>query len=109
LETAGKYLAKAPRREDVLSVFVGIRPLVKSANSKNTASLSRDHTIEIDESNLLTITGGKWTTYRRMAEDAVNQATQIASLPEKSCVTKELKIYDAKTENIKKLIEENAD
>jgi glycerol-3-phosphate dehydrogenase len=107
LETAGKYLSKPPKREDVLSVFAGIRPLVKSENAKNTASLSRDHTIEIDEANLLTITGGKWTTYRAMAEDAVNQAIKLAKLPEQNCVTENLKIYDADAKEIQKLIEEN--
>ena len=107
LETSKNYLAKAPRREDILSVFAGIRPLVKNENTKNTASLSRDHTIEIDAANLLTITGGKWTTYRRMAEDAINQAVKIARLPAKKCVTEDLKIYDADEENVEKLVEEN--
>ncbi|MET0753145.1 MAG: glycerol-3-phosphate dehydrogenase/oxidase [Pyrinomonadaceae bacterium] len=107
LQTAKKYLAKPPEREDILSVFVGIRPLVKSENTKNTASLSRDHTIEIDDANLLTITGGKWTTYRRMAEDVVNQAIRIAGLAEKSCVTESLKIHGADTADIRKMIEEN--
>ncbi|MDQ3181930.1 MAG: glycerol-3-phosphate dehydrogenase/oxidase, partial [Acidobacteriota bacterium] len=93
LEAAKFYLAKPPTRADILSVFVGIRPLVKSNKTKNTARLSRDHTIEIDESTLLTITGGKWTTYRRMAEDAVNQAIKIADLPEKTSPTKDLKIH----------------
>ncbi len=93
LQTAREYLEKPPMREDILSVFVGIRPLVKAGNSKNTASLSRDHTILIDEAKLLTITGGKWTTYRKMAEDAVNQAAEIAELPKKECVTKQLKIH----------------
>jgi glycerol-3-phosphate dehydrogenase len=93
LETAGQYLHKPPTRADILSVFVGIRPLVKSGEAQNTSSLSRDHTIEIDNSGMLTITGGKWTTYRRMAEDAVNQAATLAKLPEKDCVTKDLKIY----------------
>ena len=107
LETAKNYLENPPRREDILSVFVGIRPLVKSASTKNTSKLSRDHTIEIDESNLLTITGGKWTTYRRMAEDAVNQAIKSAALPEKKCVTETLKIYDEDVKEIEKLIAEN--
>jgi len=122
LETAKNYLAKPPTRADILSVFVGIRPLIKSGNTKNTARLSRDHTIEIDESNLLTITGGKWTTYRRMAEDAVNQAVKIAALPKKSSPTKDLKIhgfcentesfgvlaiYGADAEKIRELINEN--
>jgi glycerol-3-phosphate dehydrogenase len=77
----------------VLSVFVGIRPLVKSGDSRITAALSRDHTIHIDASGLLTTTGGKWTTYRKMAEDTVNQAAELARLPEKPCVTKTLNIH----------------
>lgn len=95
LETAKDYLENPPRREDILSVFTGIRPLVKTENAQNTASLSRDHTIEIDKANLLTITGGKWTTYRRMAEDAINQAAALAGLPDKKCVTETLKIHGA--------------
>jgi glycerol-3-phosphate dehydrogenase len=93
LETAGQYLHKAPTRADVLSVFVGIRPLVRSGDSKLTAALSRDHTIHIDRSGLLTTTGGKWTTYRHMAEDTVNQAIELARLAEKPCVTRSLNIH----------------
>jgi glycerol-3-phosphate dehydrogenase len=93
LATAGLYLHKAPSRSDVLSVFTGIRPLVKAANSDNTAALSRDHTIRIDESGLLSIAGGKWTTYRNMAEDCVNHAAMLGRLPEKECVTKQLNIH----------------
>ena len=93
LQTAADYLQNPPKREDVLSVFAGIRPLVKSATAKNTAALSRDHTIEIDDANLLTITGGKWTTYRRMAEDAINQAIEKTGLPERISRTKDLKIH----------------
>ncbi len=94
LQTSQKYLHKPPTRKDILSVFAGIRPLVKEGgDSKNTAALSRGHTIEIDKAGLLTITGGKWTTYRRMAEDAVNHAVMLADLPEKNCRTKEMKIH----------------
>ena len=93
LTTAGKYLHKAPTRSDVLSVFTGIRPLVKAANSSNTAALSRDHTIHIDESGLLSIAGGKWTTYRNMAEDCVNHAAILAKLPDRECSTKHLNIH----------------
>ncbi len=98
LQTAGEYLCKAPTRSDVLSVFTGIRPLVKAANSSNTAALSRDHTIHIDESGLLSIAGGKWTTYRNMAEDGVNQAAILGKLPERECVTRKLKIHGFHTE-----------
>lgn len=90
-----KLSRKLPRREDILSVFVGIRPLVKAENAQNTATLARDHTIEINKANLLTITGGKWTTYRRMAEDTINQAAKLANLPEKKCLTENLKIHGA--------------
>lgn len=93
LETASRYLHKPPSRSDILSVFVGIRPLVRSGDARNTAALSRDHTIHIDQSGLLTIAGGKWTTYRRMAEDCVNQAALLAGLPEKPCVTYDLNIH----------------
>jgi len=122
LQTAGNYLQNQPQRDDILSVFVGIRPLVKSSKSKSTAALSRDHTIEIDGANLLTVTGGKWTTYRRMAEDTVNQAIELGNLPKKICATQDLKIhgfcenseafgdlaiYGADAEKIRELIEEN--
>lgn len=93
LSTAAGYLARPPRREDILATFAGIRPLVQAGGEKNTASLSRDHTVHIDSCGLLTITGGKWTTYRRMAEDCVNQAATLAQLPERDCVTRTLKIY----------------
>ncbi len=93
LETAGLYLHKAPTRADVLSVFAGIRPLVRSGDSRLTAALSRDHTIHIDPSGLLTTAGGKWTTYRHMAEDTVDQAVEFGRLPERACVTRELAIH----------------
>jgi glycerol-3-phosphate dehydrogenase len=93
LETAGRYLRRPITRADVLSVFVGIRPLVRSGSAENTASLSRDHTIHIDPSGLLTIAGGKWTTYRRMAEDCVDHAATLARLPEKPCVTRNLNVH----------------
>ena len=93
LETAGRYLSKPPSRRDVLSVFVGIRPLVRAEGAKSTAALSRDHTLHIDGSGLLTLTGGKWTTYRNMAEDCVNQAADLARLPERPCPTKHLDIH----------------
>jgi glycerol-3-phosphate dehydrogenase len=93
LTTAGHYLEKTPTRSDILSAFAGIRPLVKAGNGTNTAALSRDHTIHIDNSGLLTIAGGKWTTYRNMAEDCVNQAATLARVPEKPCMTRHLNIH----------------
>ncbi|MBZ5663105.1 MAG: FAD-dependent oxidoreductase [Acidobacteriia bacterium] len=93
LATAAQYLTKAPTRDDVLSVFAGIRPLVRATGVASTAALSRDHLINIDRSGLVTICGGKWTTYRHMAEDCVDQAATLAQLPEKPCVTHHLHIH----------------
>ena len=90
LETVGRYLAVRPTRADVLSTFAGIRPLVWGRGP--TAGLSRDHTIRVDAPGLLTITGGKWTTYRRMAEDCVDRAAELAGLPRRRCVTHDLEI-----------------
>lgn len=103
LETAGQYLSRPPKREDVLSVYVGIRPLVKAGGEHGkTSALSRDHTVHIDPSGLLTIVGGKWTTYRHMAEDTVNHAITLGKLEEKDCVTRNLHVhgYDANYEKL---------
>lgn len=98
LETASRYLVRDPARADIRSIFAGVRPLVRAAEGKGTAALSRDHTIHIANSGLLTIIGGKWTTYRRMAEDCVNQAATLARLDERPCVTKDLRIHGAPPE-----------
>jgi glycerol-3-phosphate dehydrogenase len=94
IETASDYLAKRPTRGDVLSVFTGIRPLVKASDVENTAALSRDHTIEISSTGLLTIAGGKGTTYRHMAEDAVDHAIVLGHLDEQPCITRDLRVHD---------------
>jgi glycerol-3-phosphate dehydrogenase len=70
-----------------------LRPLVRSSNSGNTSILSRDHTIVVATSGLVTITGGKWTTYRKMAKDAVDNAAFVGKLPVMPCVTDHLKIH----------------
>lgn len=93
LETAADYLARPPTRADVLSVFAGIRPLVKASHAEGTAALSREHTIHVSKSGLLTIAGGKWTTYRKMAEDCVDHAATLAELEERPCATRTLNIH----------------
>ncbi|MGA9476075.1 MAG: glycerol-3-phosphate dehydrogenase/oxidase [Terriglobales bacterium] len=98
LSTASEYLAKAPTRADVLSVFAGIRPLVRASKAIGTAELSRDHVIQIGSSGLVSIMGGKWTTYRRMAEDCVDQAAHLAHLPERACATERLRIHGFSTD-----------
>jgi glycerol-3-phosphate dehydrogenase len=95
LSTAALYLARPPRREDILSVFAGVRPLVKAAGAKSTAAISRDHTVHIDESGLMTVAGGKWTTYRKMAEDCVDQAATLGRLEERECGTRGLAVHGA--------------
>ena len=93
LTSIAKYLHKRPGRGDVLSVYAGLRPLVKVGDVRSTAALSRDHTILISNSGLLTIAGGKWTTYRKMAQDAVDHAETLAGLDERPCRTSHLQIH----------------
>jgi glycerol-3-phosphate dehydrogenase len=91
LDTATHLFVRPPTRADILSVYVGLRPLVKGDGK--TSALSRDHVIHVDTSGLLTITGGKWTTYRHMAEDCVNHAITLGKLPDVECPTKNLHIH----------------
>jgi glycerol-3-phosphate dehydrogenase len=93
LDTASLYLSRPPKRSDILSVYTGIRPLVKADGAAKTSALSRDHTIHVDGSGLLSIVGGKWTTYRRMAEDCVDHAITLGSLPDADCRTHHLRIH----------------
>jgi glycerol-3-phosphate dehydrogenase len=93
LENAEGYLDRSPGRDDILSVFSGIRPLVKAADDANTSQLSRDHTITVTKTGLVTIAGGKWTTCRHMAEDLVDNAMVVADLEPKPCVTAQLRIH----------------
>jgi glycerol-3-phosphate dehydrogenase len=93
LEHAAMYLDRDPQRSDVLSVYCGVRPLVRSAGDKGTAALARDHVLMISRSNLVTITGGKWTTYRKMAEDTVDAAALVAGLEERPSRTETLRLH----------------
>ena len=93
MECARRYLAKDPADGDVLSIFAGLRPLVRSGPTANTAALSRDHTIVVSESGLITITGGKWTTYRKMAEDVIDHAEMVAGVVGRRCPTETLPIH----------------
>ncbi|HEU0265160.1 MAG TPA: glycerol-3-phosphate dehydrogenase/oxidase [Geobacterales bacterium] len=93
LAHAARYLTRHPQPADVLSIFAGLRPLVKAGDSSDTASLSRDHSLTISPSGLVTITGGKWTTYRKMGEDTVTTAARLAGLEERPSKTAELRIH----------------
>jgi glycerol-3-phosphate dehydrogenase len=95
LKQAGQYLEMKPTRADVLSVFAGLRPLAAPTNGtpQKTKEISRSHKIYKSESGLLTITGGKWTTYREMAEEIVDEAANMANLMDRKCITADLKLH----------------
>ncbi len=95
LRNAARYLARDPKREDILSIFAGQRPLVRKPGKDGgaTKAISRNHEVLVSDSGLVTIVGGKWTTYRKMAEDTLNHATLIGGLTEKPCVTEALQLH----------------
>ncbi len=93
LRHAARYLSNDPEPADVLSAFAGLRPLVSAGDGEDTAALSRDHTLHVSATGLVTITGGKWTTYRKMAEDTVDHAAPVAGLDPRPCETRELPIH----------------
>ncbi|MGJ1430868.1 FAD-dependent oxidoreductase [Sphingobacterium spiritivorum] len=95
LDTAYNYMEHAPTRSDILSVFAGLRPLAapQGDDVNSTKEISRDHKLISNASGLVTITGGKWTTYRKMAEETINLAIKVAALEPKVCMTKTLKIH----------------
>ena len=94
LETLRGYLVKKPQRKDILSVFAGLRPLAAQGNQNGTTKeISRSHKLVTSPSGLVTITGGKWTTYRKMAEDTVDEAIRVAGLKHVECTTATLRIH----------------
>ncbi len=95
LSYAGRYLVKAPQRSDVLSQFAGLRPLIKDNHITRTSRLSREHSLTVSHTGLITITGGKWTTYRFMAEQTVDKAAEVAGLERRVCVTSHWKLRGA--------------
>lgn len=96
LRTTSQYLTRAPRRSDALSIFAGLRPLAApQGGAEKTKEISRSHKILVSASGLITITGGKWTTYRRMGQDAVDQAIALGQLPAAASQTAHLRIHGA--------------
>lgn len=93
LHNINVYLNANVTGADVLSVFAGLRPLVKIKSVRNTSLMPRDHSILTSKSGLISITGGKWTTYRKMAKDVINKASLVGKLVPKDCVTQDLKIH----------------
>ncbi len=121
LKHTQQFLSKRVEKKDVLSVFSGLRPLIK-ARTLNTASLSREHHLFVSPSGLITIAGGKWTTYRKMGEDVINQARKVGNLPVRKSMTETLPLfghregvvpltplstYGSEEKKIKALIEKN--
>ena len=100
LNESAKYLRRAPKRADILSVWVGLRPLVKPPEDagNNTKALSREHTVLVSASGLVTVTGGKWTTYRAMAADVLDTCYEKSLLtPQPGCQTENLPLIGAQT------------
>jgi len=124
LQTAGKYLTKPPSREDALCIFAGLRPLAANPdNPSDTKEVSRRHKITLSSSGLLSIIGGKWTSYRRMAEETIDKGIKAGLLDKRECVTRNfrfysdeiklkserLKIYGDRAGEIEKMIDEKPD
>jgi glycerol-3-phosphate dehydrogenase len=93
LRTAGRYLSRKPTRDDVRASYAGLRPLVKAEGASSTKALSRDHTIRVSSTGLITITGGKWTTYRKMGADVINRALEVGAFFANPSGTENLKLH----------------
>ncbi len=93
LATANQYMDPAPKKEDILSMFSGLRPLAAPSGKQSTKEISRSHKITISNSKLINIIGGKWTTYRKMAEDTINIAVRTGRLIHSDCRTHELSLH----------------
>ena len=99
LNTFGEYIDKKPQKSDILSVFSGLRPLARpEKEGKKTKEMSRSHKLMVSDSGLVTITGGKWTTYRKMAEDTVDLAIKTGGLEQAKCKTKAFQIHGYRKE-----------
>jgi glycerol-3-phosphate dehydrogenase len=88
-----RFLGRRPKATEILSMWSGQRPLVKKSDASSTAAISRDHTVLISKSKLVTITGGKWTTYRKMGEDVIDRASTLAGLTQAPSKTADLQLH----------------
>lgn len=93
LEHAGRYLTPAPTRADVRAIWAGLRPLISDPDAEGTAALSREHVVSVSNAGLVTVTGGKWTTYRVMAEDAIDHAAETGGLDDRPHDTADLRLH----------------
>lgn len=92
LDHIERYMGRRPKASEILSVWSGLRPLVRQGSGK-TSQLSRDHSVLVSRSGLVTVVGGKWTTYRRMGQDAIDRACEVAALPQSPSRTLDLKLH----------------
>ncbi|HAV63712.1 MAG TPA: FAD-dependent oxidoreductase [Verrucomicrobiales bacterium] len=97
LDHIGRHLVRAPARTDVLSAWAGLRPLVGSNRASATARLPRDHDISVSKSGLVSIAGGKWTTYRKMGEDVIDAAEPVAGLQHRPSRTATLMLHEPRS------------
>ena len=107
LRNAARYLARDPQRADILSIFAGQRPLVRPPGKDGgaTKAISRNHEVLVSHSGLVTVVGGKWTTYRKMAEDTMDHAALIGGFDNKPCVTENLQLHGWRSPNASPLPE----
>ena len=96
LNNASKYMSIKPSKKDIKSVFTGLRPLASTSNEKSTKEVSRSHKINVSTTGLISILGGKWTTYRKIAEDAVDASIPLGGLRKRKCKTKNLRLHGFK-------------
>ena len=96
LKNASKYMTIKPNKGDIKSVFAGLRPLAATSDKKSTKEVSRSHKIDISPSGLISVLGGKWTTYRKISEDAIDTAISIKKLKKKKCKTEKTKLFGYK-------------
>ena len=101
IDHAAQYFERRITQHDILSSFAGLRPLVGASDASDTASISRDHIVRISKSGLVTVTGGKWTTYRKMAQDTIDIAIQVGGLEARPCTTANLRLqgWQQRSEN----------
>jgi glycerol-3-phosphate dehydrogenase len=97
LENAGHYMARKPTKKDILSTFAGLRPLAAGGEEGSTKEVSRHHKVLVSPTGLISVLGGKWTTYRKMGEDAVDNAIIVGALPPRKCQTENLPIHGFET------------
>ena len=93
IDHAARYLDPAPAREDVLSAWAGLRALVRAGTGERTAALSRDHAVTVSRRGLITVVGGKWTTYRKMGQDTIDRAAEVGGLSRRASPTATMRLH----------------